>query len=222
MNFSYFHSKSEIVPRKLLEFGFVKEDDCVFVLQKELPDSDFYVYVRITQNEVVAKVYENETNEIYALVDVPAANGAFVCEIRQKVQNLMEEILFRCFETTDIFQKYIDFIKVEFGAKREFPWEDESSVFRCPNEKWFALLMQIGFKKLGIESDELVWVVNLKADADKISELVNHKTIFPAWHMNKKYWITVILTAVTDFEQLCSLTIRSFELAGGKKNSFES
>ena len=76
--------------------------------------------------------------------------------------------------------------------------------------------MRIGLKKLGIESDEPVWVVNLKADAEKIPELVNHKTIFPAWHMNKKYWITVILTTITDFELLCKLTERSFDLVMNK------
>ena len=77
--------------------------------------------------------------------------------------------------------------------------------------------MRIGFKKLGIESDEPVWVVNLKADAEKIPELVDSNTIFPAWHMNKKYWITVILTTITDFNQLCKLTERSFELVMLKK-----
>ncbi|WP_407428795.1 hypothetical protein [Treponema sp.] len=30
--------------------------------------------------------------------------------------------------------------------------------------------------------------------------------------MNKKHWITVLLTAVTDFEKLCNLTQESWEL----------
>ena len=32
--------------------------------------------------------------------------------------------------------------------------------------------------------------------------------------MNKKHWITVLLTRVTDFDRLCELTRRSYELAG--------
>lgn len=30
--------------------------------------------------------------------------------------------------------------------------------------------------------------------------------------MNKKYWITVLLTAVTDFDKLCELTKKSYAL----------
>lgn len=220
MDFSYLHNKSRMIPQRLLDFGFTSSgaSGCeIFVLKRDLNDSDFYVRVEISETEITAQVFEKETDERYALLDVPSANGAFVGELREKVRNIIEEINASCFKTTDICQKYVDFIKSKFGAEQEYPWEDEASVFRCPNGKWFGLLMRIGFKKLGIESDEPVWVVNLKADAEKIPELVNNKTIFPAWHMNKKYWITVILTTITDFEQLCKLTERSYELVMGKK-----
>ena len=70
--------------------------------------------------------------------------------------------------------------------------------------------MQIKFKNLGFESDEPVWVVNLKAE--NVEAISDKKSIFPAYHMNKKYWITVLLTAVTDFENLCELTKKSFAL----------
>ena len=40
-----------------------------------------------------------------------------------------------------------------------------------------------------------------------------------AYHMNKKHWITVLLTGVTDFDMLCDLTRQSFELVNGKKKS---
>ena len=34
--------------------------------------------------------------------------------------------------------------------------------------------------------------------------------------MNKTYWITVLLTAVTDFEKLCELTKKSYALVQKK------
>lgn len=221
MDFSYLHNKSVMIPQKLLDFGFVKCSQNgieSFIFKQDLPDFDFYLMVEITKTKVSAHVFEKETDERYVLLDVPSANGAFVGELRKKVGKIIEEINSFCFETVDIYQKYVDFIKTRFNANQEFPWEDEASVFRCTNGKWFGLLMQIGFKKLGIESDERVWVVNLKADVEKIPELVNHQTIFPAWHMNKKYWISVILTTITDFDQLCKLTERSYELVMGKTN----
>ncbi len=219
MNFSYLHNKSMMIPQKLLEFGFEKDNSLnagIYILKRDLDNSDFYVRIEISESEITAQAFEKETDERYSLLDVVSANGAFVGQLREKIRKLMEEIQATCFENTDICQKYVDYIKANFGAEQEYPWEDEASVFRCPNGKWFGLLMRIGFNKLGIESDEPVWVVNLKADAEKIPELVNHKTIFPAWHMNKKYWITVILTTITDFELLCKLTEQSFDLVMNK------
>lgn len=65
-------------------------------------------------------------------------------------------------------------------------------------------------------AEERVWCVNLKAAPEEIPLLIDAKSIFPAYHMNKKHWITVALTAATDFGKLCDLTGRSFELVAGK------
>lgn len=159
MDFSYLHNKSVMIPQKLLDFGFVMDSSSAsesFVLKRDLPDSDFYAREEIASEKISVQVFENETDERYALLDVASANGAFVGELRKKVGKIMEEISLSCFKTTDICQKYVDFIKEKFGTEQEYPWEDEASVFRCPNGKWFGLLMRIGFKKFGIESDELV------------------------------------------------------------------
>ena len=72
--------------------------------------------------------------------------------------------------------------------------------------------MKIKYKQLGLTGDESVWVVNMKACSTDIPNLVDRKSVFPAWHMNKKHWITVLLTAATDFEKLCKLTEKSYEL----------
>ena len=72
--------------------------------------------------------------------------------------------------------------------------------------------MKIKYRQLGLTGDEEVWVVNMKADQAEIPNHIDKKSIFPAWHMNKKHWITVLLTAATDFEKLCELTQKSFEL----------
>ncbi|MBQ7619491.1 MAG: MmcQ/YjbR family DNA-binding protein, partial [Treponema sp.] len=107
----------------------------------------------------------------------------------------------------------------------DFPWAQEegaakrysdAAVFRCPNQKWFALVMEITYKNLGLANDKKVFVVNLKADPERVADLADKKTIFPAYHMNKKHWITVLLTSATDFDLLRSLTEQSRALVMGK------
>ena len=82
-------------------------------------------------------------------------------------------------------------------------------VFRCTKQKWFAHVMKITYKNLGMSNDKKVFVVNLKAAPERVADLADKKTIFPAYHMNKKHWITVLLTSATDFDLLRSLTEQS-------------
>lgn len=215
MDYSYVLNSALPQKEKLEELGFV-EFEGALRLKKEIAGGEFYAVIRLSEKSLTAEVFETLNDEKYVLFDVPSAKGAFVGQIRREVQEIIDEIREKGFDSQDIRKKYLDFIQSEFSAAGDTPWADEgdfkSSVYRCPNGKWFALVMEIKFKNLGFESEEPVWMVNLKADAEKIPEITDRKSIFPAYHMNKKYWITVLLTSVTDFEQLCELTRRSYEL----------
>ena len=79
--------------------------------------------------------------------------------------------------------------------------------------------MEITYKNLGLSNDKKVFAVNLKADPERVAELADNKTIFPAYHMNKKHWITVLLTSATDFDLLRSLTEQSRALVMGKERA---
>lgn len=213
MDYSYILNTSLPQKDKLLAFGFSAAGDNL-VLKKEIVSGQFYAEIKLSDKILTADVFETATNEKYVLFNVVSAHGAFVGQIRSEVQAVIEEIRTKCFISQDIKEKYVDFLHSYFNAAGDNPWEtepyDSSTVYRCPNNKWFALIMQIKFKNLGFESDEPVWVVNLKAE--NVEAITDKKSIFPAYHMNKKYWITVLLTAVTDFEKLCELTKKSFAL----------
>ena len=215
---TYPHILTTAIPQsdKLLVYGFTQTGGNL-VLEKEIAGGDFYVRITLSEKNLAAEVFESGTDEKYVLFDVASAHGAFVAQIRNEVRQVIDDILEKCFVSADIKGKYVDFLHEHFGAAGDNPWEDDadSTVYRCPNGKWFALVMRIKFKNLGFASEEPVWAVNLKAaDAESV---VDGKSIFPAYHMNKKYWITVLLSAVTDFENLCKLTEKSFNLVRGKK-----
>ena len=199
MDYSYILNTSVPQKEKLLAFGF-SEAGNDFVLKKEIAGGQFYTEIKLSDKTLTADVFESATNEKYVLFNVVSAQGAFVGQIRSEVQDVIEEIREKCFISQDIKEKYVDFLHSYFNAPGDNPWAtepyDSSTVYRCPNNKWFALIMQIKFKNLGFESDEPVWAVNLKAE--NVEAITDKKSIFPAYHMNKKYWITVLLTAVTD------------------------
>ena len=216
MDYSYIFRSAKIKKESLEAAGFTTTDGNTFSMNQTVSNGAFNADITLSLSDqtLTVHLFDSATGEKYALFDMPNSHGAFVASLREEVQQLVDEIKSKCFETSDLKDDYIAWIKSQFGAEPDYPWPDtpDYCVFRCPNEKWFALVMRIKYRQLGLSSDEEVWVVNMKASQDEISNLIDKKSIFPAWHMNKKHWITVLLTAVTDFEKLCELTEESWEL----------
>ena len=216
MDYNYIFHSAKIKKDSLETAGFLTTDGNTFSMNQTVSSGAFNASISLSLSEqtLTVHLFDSATGEKYALFDMPNAHGAFVASLREEVGSLIEEIRSKCFETNDLKDDYIAWIKSQFGAEPDYPWPDtpDYCVFRCPNEKWFALIMKIKYRQLGLTGDEEVWVVNMKASQDEIPALIDRKSIFPAWHMNKKHWITVLLTAVTDFEKLCELTQKSWEL----------
>ena len=217
MDYNYIFRSAKNKKDSLETAGFTTTDGNTFSMNQTVSKGAFNADITLSLSEqtLTVHLFDSATSEKYALFDMPNSHGAFVASLREEVQQLIDEIKSKCFETSDLKDDYIAWIKTQFGAEPDYPWPDDapySFVFRCPNEKWFALVMRIKYRQLGLTSDEEVWVVNMKACQDKIPNLIDKKSIFPAWHMNKKHWITVLLTAATDFNKLCELTQKSWEL----------
>ena len=222
MDFSYIFRSAKIKKVSLEKAGFTTTDGTNYEMRVPISDGAFNAEISLSVSEesLTVHLFDSATGERYALFDTTSSHGAFVTALREEAQKLIDDIKARCFETNDLKEDFIAWLKTKFGAEPDYPWPDSPDycVFRCPNEKWFALVMKIKYRQLGLTGDEKVWVVNMKAEQAAIPTLVDRKSIFPAWHMNKKHWITVLLTAATDFGKLCELTEKSYELVGGKKD----
>ena len=216
MDYSYIFRSAKIKKESLEAAGFSTTDGVNYTMNTTVSNATFNANITLSLSEhtLTVHLFDSATGERYALFDMPNAHGAFVASLRKEVQTIIDEIREKCFVSKDLKDDYVAWIKTQFGAEPDFPWPDtpDYCVFRCPNEKWFALLMKIIYRQLGLTGDEEIWVVNMKADQAEIPNLIDKKSIFPAWHMNKKHWITVLLTAATDFEKLCGLTQKSYEL----------
>ncbi|MBB5226756.1 hypothetical protein DYE50_05475 [Treponema ruminis] len=222
MDFSYIFRSAKIKRDSLKEAGFTKIDGGNYKMCLPISNGSFKAEISLSLSDesLTVHLFDSATSEKYALFDRTSSNGAFVTSLREEVQKIIDDIKTRCFATNDLKDDFIAWINTKFGAVPDYPWPDDapySFVFRCPNGKWFALVMKIKYRQLGLTGDEELWVVNMKAEQESIPALVDRKSIFPAWHMNKKHWITVLLTATTDFGKLCELTEKSYELVGGKR-----
>lgn len=106
------------------------------------------------------------------------------------------------------------YIKKRYKVSPEYPWRTspDSAVFRhADNRKWFALFMEVGGDKLGMDTDGLIPVINLKIDDMFFRDiLIARHGIIPAYHMNKQQWITVFLDGSVKQEQVFDLIDGSF------------
>ncbi len=115
--------------------------------------------------------------------------------------------------------KYISEI---YGVTSEYPWLQYPgfAVYRHRgNKKWFAVVMNLPKSKIGLSGDEVVNVVNLKCDPIMTGSLHKEKGIYPAYHMNKSYWISVFLDGTVDDEKLKWLLDISYDLTASKVRS---
>ena len=66
------------------------------------------------------------------------------------------------------------------------------------NRKWFAVIMDIPRKNLGLPNDGEISGVNLKCDTRLIGSFREEPGIFPGWHMNKAHWLSVALDGTVE------------------------
>lgn len=108
----------------------------------------------------------------------------------------------------------LNYIKQKYETEPDFPWAKypDYIVFRHKNNrKWYGLLMKVAKNKLGLKGEGTTNILNLKCDM-VMASLLNRPEIIPAYHMNKKHWITVFLDGKLPREEVYNLIDVSYEL----------
>lgn len=111
------------------------------------------------------------------------------------------------------------YAKNTYGTLPEYLWQKDpqSAVLRHgDNLKWYALIMNIPKTRLGLDSGETADILDVKCDNIIIGSLLRNSGYFPAYHMNKQNWITVLLDGTVPFEEIRGLIDLSYELTKKK------
>ena len=88
-----------------------------------------------------------------------------------------------------------------YGTSPDYPFDEdfETAVLRhVDNRKWYAIVMRVSRRKFGIDSDEIIDVVNLKLPTEMFGSFGVADGVYPAYHMNKLHWISVLLPDAPD------------------------
>lgn len=206
--------------KKAKEYGFV-ENQGVWTYSSTILQGDFLMMVTVEDGDLSFHVYDQETGELYPQVHMESMRGTFVGSVREACLEVLYSIRKACFEVQEFLcpqtKRIMALVQEKYGNQLEYLWEKspDTAVLRHEdNQKWYAILMRIPWDRLDKGREGLVEAVNLKHD--QVADLLSQNGIYPAFHMNKRYWISLPLDDTLSDERVLELFERSWFLTSKK------
>lgn len=117
----------------------------------------------------------------------------------------------------------------KFDAKNSAKKRSQNIKFDEISSEIYAKHSRSGFLEYEPNLKERIWILNLKCDPNLAPILYDFRAIFPAYHMNKRHWISVDLNAndvlnldknsreILDKNLLFELIVQSYSLVKNGK-----
>jgi len=211
---------------KLKRYGFIEKNK-EFLIEKTFFNDEFRMVLKIDKNsKVQGKVFDVENNDEFLPLRIENNEGAYVAAVKEEYKKLLEDIKDKCFikryfiypQSNRITNKIIE----KYNSMPEFLWEkyDDTGIFRNKNtQKWYGIIMDVDRSKIQENKKGLIEVLNVKLEPNKIEKLLQENNFYKAYHMNKKYWLSVILDDSVEDDIIMNLIDESYILSNkGKRN----
>ncbi len=205
--------------KKLLEYGFRKQKS-VYFYTSEIYNGQFELLIEVEGKDVSTRLTDLATNDLYTLHLLEGAEGTFIGQVKKEYDAILSDISEKCFET-DVFEynqsvRILEYAKEKYGSEPEYLWTKfprNAVCRRKDNKKWFFALLSVKGSVLGLETNKIIEIVDLRADKKDVPELLKQNNIYPAYHMNKKSWITIILDGSMNINDIYHFIDYSYNLA---------
>lgn len=208
---------------KLEKYGFkLKKDNYKYTAL--IANGQFNLTVIVAKSgSVKTQVIDISTGDEYSLHMVKDAVGGFVGLVRSDFESVLLDIKEKCFEKfvfkSKQSQEVIGYVQEKYGDELEYLWTKfpTNAVWRRKdNGKWYGALLVVSKRKLKIESDEIVDIIDLRIDANDLEKIVDNKKYFAGYHMNKKNWFTICLDGSVETQEIFEFIDKSYLLAKNK------
>ncbi len=213
---------------KIAKYGF-KKDKSLYKYSKNIMNNNFRVDIEINEDGIVkGKIFDLSFDEEYTNFRVEENIGSFVSEVKEEFKHLLEDIKNNCFIKEDFIyeqpNRIAKAIKEKYGDNPEFEWEKFPGYATFRNKeskKWYGIIMNIDKNKLDKKSNGEVEIIDIKLEPSEIEDLLKLDGFYPAYHMNKKSWISIILNNTISDENIINLIDKSYSYTINKKNQNE-
>ena len=197
-----------IIDKSLLKkYGF-KLNGEKFLYETNILNDEFKIVVEF-DGQICGKIFDISTGDEYTNFRIESSSG-FSSEVRENFIKILTDIRDKCTENKLFQTKQAlainKYISEKYQDAPEFLWKNlpTYAVFRKKqSNKWYAIIGTVPLNKVNKNSNssEIVEIINVKVNKDKIKEVLQQKGIYEAFHMNKKNWVTIIFDkTLKDFE----------------------
>ena len=206
-----------ILADRLLDYGFESEKDRL-IYKKPLPEDRFEIVIEYDVT-IRGRIMDLAAEDEYVNYRFENAAG-YSSGIRQKFIDLLLDIREKCsrnrYYNSEQARRICDHIYETYERIPEFLWPNIPSyaAYRLKGtKKWFAVMGRVPRYKLDPDASDRgdVEVINVKADSGKINEILTVKGYYPAFHMNKKCWVSIILDDTIPDDEIQNRIRDSFE-----------
>ncbi len=212
---------------KVKEYGF-SEDGGGYHLEKDFMDGEFRAVIDIDgEGHISGQVIDQMNREVYAPLCISSRSGAYVSSVRSAYEDILMDIAQKCCEDVlfmnEQANRIAEGIYRKYGDKPDFPWNEKpyqtSGTFRHRDtSKWYGLIMNVKKSVLDPFAGDLkIDILNLKINAGEGESLHKEAGIYPAYHMNHKHWISVVLDGTLEDERIMELVAVSYYLTSRRK-----
>lgn len=97
----------------------------------------------------------------------------------------------------------------------DYPWKkfpNHAILRHAQNRKWYGLVMEVAADRLGLKAAQRLDILNVKVHPEASYFLQQKSGIFPAYHMNREHWISILLDSDLSNKEIFSLLNHSFDL----------
>ena len=118
-------------------------------------------------------------------------------------------------------EQLFDYVKKKYKAVPEHLWIrfPDYAIFRhADNEKWFGLVMAIPRRKLGMDVDDIVDILNVKlSDPLLVDILIQQPGYFRGYHISRGNWVSILLDGSVPFDDICRWLEESYLTTASKE-----
>ena len=210
-----FMTKGKPKENKLISYGFQKRGN-EYIYETLFHNSEFRAMITVCNEKLFGTVIEMDTNEEYLGLNV--GTGSFGIQIKNEFQKIVDDIFEHCFEN-EIYifpqtKRIVEKVFQKYQVKLEFLWEKYPNygVFRNHfNQKWFGIIMNVPYEKIDSNKQGEVEILNVRVD------FFEKEGIYEAYHMNKKYWISILLDDTLKDEEILTYIEKSYQSVEKRK-----